>query len=166
VFKILFHIGYDDVLIAQSLNISNESLTKDLPKMRVSTGLFTLPICVDSLNTLRQMKPNFKHIKTLCEQYNVGSFHVFTFETLDESSVYHARNFAPCYGINEDPVTGTANGAVCSYLKDCNKIQSDHVVCEQGDIINRAGRVTVDLSQDHVWAGGQAIAETSQTVNV
>jgi len=41
---------------------------------------------------------------------------VFTFDTIDEDSAYHARVFAPLYGVNEDPVTGTANGAVSSYL--------------------------------------------------
>jgi PhzF family phenazine biosynthesis protein len=159
-------LDYDNDQITDALNITEESLVCDLPRKRVSTGLFTLPVCIDSLKTLKHMKPNFQAIKGLCERFDVGSFHVFTFDTMEESSVYHARNFAPCYGVNEDPVTGTANGAVCSFLKNCNKIRSDHVVCEQGDIINRAGRVSVDLSLNTVWVGGQAAVDTPRIVQV
>lgn len=159
-------VEYDNEHIASALNISQESFVYDLEKKRVSTGLFTLPICVDSLDTLKQMNPDFNFIKELCERYAVGSFHVFTFDTIKNSSLYHARNFAPCYGINEDPVTGTANGAVCSYLKKYEKIKTDHVICEQGDIINKSGRVQVDLSKRKVWVGGKAAIDTPQILDV
>ena len=174
VFKVLMEqkdlkvlsLEYDDEYIACALNISQKSLVSDLPKKRVSTGLFTLPICVDSFDTLKHMKPDFNYIKELCEQYTVGSFHVFTFDTLEDSSLYHARNFAPCYGINEDPVTGTANGAVCSYLKKYDNIKTDHVICEQGDIINKSGRIMIDLSKGNVWVGGEAAIDTPRILDV
>jgi len=86
----------------------------------------------------------------------LGSFHVFTFETIEKTSVYHARNFAPCYGINEDPVTGTANGAVSSYLVKNGIIKEKKLVCEQGDIIGRPGRVFVEIESDVVRVGGKA----------
>jgi PhzF family phenazine biosynthesis protein len=70
--------------------------------------------------------------------------------------VYHARNFAPLYAVNEDPVTGTANGAVCSYLLK-NKIRTcENWVCEQGDIMGRSGRVFVNIKNDVVKVGGIA----------
>ena len=98
------------------MNIKRNEIDESLPKQIVSTGLFTLPVCVKSFDILQTMKPNFDHIKKICIKKELGSFHVFTFETIEKTSTYHARNFAPCYGINEDPVTGTANGAVSSYL--------------------------------------------------
>jgi PhzF family phenazine biosynthesis protein len=112
------------------------------------------------------MKPDFNKVKNLCQILDVGSIHVFTFDTIDESSVYHARNFAPVYGINEDPVTGTANGAVCAYLKDCNRFNKSHVVCEQGDIMGKPGRVIVDLSKDNVWVGGHTASDKPILISI
>lgn len=64
--------------------------------------------------------------------------------------MYHARNFAPVYGVNEDPVTGTANGAVSSYLVKHKIIGKNNFICEQGDIIGRPGRVFVEIRNDEI----------------
>lgn len=142
--------------IAKSLNIKRNEIDESLPKQIVSTGLFTLPVCIKSFDTLQAMKPNFNHIKKICIKNELGSFHVFTFETIEKTSTYHARNFAPCYSINEDPVTGTANGAVSSYLVKNGIIKEKKLVCEQGDIIGRPGRVFVEIENDVVRVGGKA----------
>lgn len=153
---ILKDIHLDIYEIAKSLNIKEDEIDNTLPKQKVSTGLFTLPVCIRSINTLKSMKPDFHQIKNICDKLGVGSFHVFTFETIEKNSVYHARNFAPPYGINEDPVTGTANGAVSSYLIKNNIISKNKLVCEQGDIIGRPGRVLVEIDDDIVKVGGKA----------
>jgi PhzF family phenazine biosynthesis protein len=152
--------------IAQSLGIKQHEIDKSLPSQIVSTGLFTLPICVKSFAILKKIHPNSEHIKNLCKQLNCGSFHVFTFETIDPSSTYHARNFAPCYGINEDPVTGTANGSVTSYLIQHGIIKEKKLVCEQGDIIGRSGRVIVEINGDTVQVGGKAIVVEEIELNI
>jgi len=149
-------IHLDIYEIARSLNIEEDEIDNSLPKQKVSTGLFTLPICVNSFNTLKKMKPNFEKVRNMCDKIGVGSFHVFTFETIEESSVYHARNFPPLYGINEDPVTGTANGAVSSYLIKNRIISKNKFVCEQGDIMGRPGRAFVEIDDDIVRVGGKA----------
>ena len=149
-------IHLDIYEIARSLNIEEDDIDNSLPKQKVSTGLFTLPICVNSFNTLKKMKPNFEKVRNMCDKIGVGSFHVFTFETIEESSVYHARNFPPLYGINEDPVTGTANGAVSSYLIKNRIISKNKFICEQGDIMGRSGRVFVEIDDGIVRVGGKA----------
>ncbi|MBS3777889.1 MAG: PhzF family phenazine biosynthesis protein, partial [Candidatus Thermoplasmatota archaeon] len=88
------------------------------------------------------------------------------FDTLESDSLYHARNFAPVYDIDEDPVTGTANGAVCSYLRNQKITSSKQIVCEQGDIIGRNGRVRVSFVDDNVWVGGNAVVQRSVEINV
>ena len=153
---VLEDIYLDISKIADSLNIKVEEIDSSLPLQRVSTGLFTLPVCVKSFNVLKSMKPDFEKIKKICNKINVGSFHVFTFDALDSNSLYHARNFAPVYGVNEDPVTGTANGAVCSYLLKNHIIKDKKMVCEQGDIVGRPGRVFVEIVDDLVKVGGRA----------
>ena len=153
---VLEDIYLDISKIADSLNIKVDEIDSSLPLQRVSTGLFTLPVCVKSFNVLKSMKPDFEKIKKICNKIDVGSFHVFTFDTLDSNSLYHARNFAPVYGVNEDPVTGTANGAVCSYLLKNHIIKDKKMVCEQGDIVGRPGRVFVEIVDDLVKVGGRA----------
>jgi PhzF family phenazine biosynthesis protein len=91
---------------------------------------------------------------------------VFTFETIEPESAYHARNFAPVYGINEDPVTGTANGAVSNYLKKHHLINDKKIICEQGDIIGRPGRVIVEIDENTVRVGGCATIVEERTMTV
>ena len=100
-------IHLDILSISRALNVKIEDINQDLPQQIVSTGLFTLPICIKSLQLLKNIKPDFEKVKNLCIDLGVGSIHCFTFETIEPKSVYHARNFGPIYGINEDPVTGT-----------------------------------------------------------
>ncbi len=147
-------LDYD--VIATALGVTSDQIDTSLPPQRVSTGLFTLPVCISSLQVLRRITPDYQLVKKICNQQGVGSMHVFSFETIETDSVYHARNFAPVYGINEDPVTGTANGATCWYLRVNNIITGSNFMCEQGDVLNRSGRVLVAINDNHVKVGGQA----------
>jgi len=142
--------------IANSLGVNKNEIDESLPTQIVSTGLFTLPICLKSLSFLKKIRPNFEKIKNICLRENIGSFHIFSFETIEDISLYHARNFAPCYGINEDPVTGTANGALSYYLFKNNIIKEKEFICEQGDIIGRPGRVFINVGTNCVYVGGRA----------
>jgi len=159
-------IYFDLSLVADSLNIDIQDIDDSLPKQMVSTGLFTIPICIQSFDVLKNMKPDFKKIKKICEKFGAGSFHVFTFEKKESDSVYHARNFAPVYGVNEDPVTGTANGAVSSYLIHNNIIKNKNLICEQGDIIGRPGRVYVEITENTVQVGGKATIALEKTLKI
>lgn len=153
---ILKDIYLDIPQIADSLNISIDGIEESFPKQIASTGLFTLPLCIKSFGVLKTIKPNFKKIEDICKRVGAGSFHLFTFDTVEPESTYHARNFCPSYGVNEDPVTGTANGAVCSYLIKNRIIKENSLVCEQGDIIGRPGRVLVEVDVDTIRVGGRA----------
>jgi PhzF family phenazine biosynthesis protein len=159
-------VSYSPQTLANVLNISVDDLCLDLPQKRVSTGLFTLPVCVSSFSVLKKMKPDFRLVKRFCRKHQVGSLHVFTFDTLESDSLYHARNFAPIYDIDEDPVTGTANGAVCSYLRNYGLTSLKQMVCEQGDIIGRNGRVRVSFLDEDVWVGGNAVVDQSVEISI
>jgi trans-2,3-dihydro-3-hydroxyanthranilate isomerase len=153
---ILKDINLNKKKISKSLNMEISDIDWSLPEQIVSTGLFTIPVCIKSFDKLKAMKPDFYKIKTICKNIGAESVHVFTFETIEETSAYHARNFAPLYGIDEDPVTGTANGAICSYLLKNKVLKSKNLVCEQGDIIGRPGRVYVEIDKNSIKVGGKA----------
>ena len=159
-------IHLDIFNLITALNLKIENIDQSLPPQIVSTGLFTLPVCIKSFKLLKDIKPDFEKVNTLCLKLGVGSIHCFTFDTVEPTSVYHARNFAPIYGVNEDPVTGTANGAVVSYLIKNKIINTNKVTCEQGDIIGRPGRVFVEIQDDIVMVGGRAFKLKDRLINV
>ena len=150
-------ISLDVLEISNALDIPKTSIDNSLPSQIVSTGLYTLPICVKSFEIIEKINPDMNKIIKICNKYQVGSIHTFTFDAIDSKSIYHARNFAPLYGIIEDPVTGTANGAVCSYLFNNKIVNKKNMICEQGDIINRPGRVYVEIMDNEIRVGGKAI---------
>jgi trans-2,3-dihydro-3-hydroxyanthranilate isomerase len=158
-------IHLDIFNIVRPLDLKIENIDQNLPLQIVSTGLFTLPLCIKSFQFLKDIKPDFEKVKTLCSKLGIGSIHCFTFDTIEPNSVYHARNFAPIYGVNEDPVTGTANGAVVSYLIKNKIINTNKVTCEQGDIIGRPGRVFVEVQDDNVMVGGRAFKLKDKVIN-
>jgi len=86
-------ICLDISILADSLNISVDEIDDSLPKQIVSTGLFTLPLCVKSFDILKAINPDFEKIKKLCSRFGVGSFHLFTFDTVESDSIYLLHRF-------------------------------------------------------------------------
>jgi len=162
----LKNVNFEFSEIADSLNISVDDINTSLPKQLVSTGIYTLPICVKTFEILKNIKPDFDKVEELCKKINTGSFFVYTFETLEENSTYHARCFCPIYGVKEDPVTGTANGSVSSYLVKNQIVKDKKLIAEQGDIIGRPGRVFIEIENDTVKVGGKAFIVEEKELEV
>ena len=145
--------------IAEILGMGEEHLT-GMPLEIVSTGLPHLLIPIRDLSTLEEMNPDIAKIAEFCREKELVSFHAFTLETY-EGSTTHARNFAPATGVSEDPVTGSANGALCAYLVKNGIRGPGEFTCEQGHIIGRPGRVFVEVLKldDRMWVrlGGTAV---------
>jgi PhzF family phenazine biosynthesis protein len=108
---------------------------------------------------------------------------VFTLETKDKYSSVHSRFFAPNYGINEDPVTGSANGPLGFYLHKYVLPAGYPVACrempdggmefigEQGDDIQRAGRVKIRLrlkqnTVEDISIAGEAVTIMDSTLKM
>jgi len=140
--------------IAKVLGI-NEYEIADLPIEAASTGLFSLNIPIKSLETMKNMKPDFEKIKEMCYTLEVGAFFVFTFETINKDCFVHVRCFAPLYGVNEDPVTGTANAALAAYLAKHRLLKNRVYKAEQGYEIGREGFVSVEVGE-RIKIGGEA----------
>jgi PhzF family phenazine biosynthesis protein len=74
---------------------------------------------------------------------------VFTLDAPDEDMLVHGRMFAPAIGINEDPVTGNANGPLGAYLLLNKVVQSAAETfsfrAKQGETMGRPGVITVKV---------------------
>ena len=146
-----------DALDLERLEVS------DLPFIILDNGY--LFICVKSLKSLQKIKPDFKKLKFLSEsKKEFFDLSIFTTETIEYDSAAHIRFFAPYHGIDEDPVTGSACGPLLLVLIKLglvnNYIYNSFVKIEQGDTINRKGRVDVKFNYDtnELFIAGKAVS--------
>jgi len=145
------------------LNVNLDQIENRMPL--VMTDSLFVPI--KRLHTIYAMKPNFSSMNQFLANRNLIGLCVFTTETVDRTSHIHSRFFAPPVGINEDPVTGSTNGPLGAYLAEFGKmkLEGDRVtfVGEQGDVIGRRGRVTIEIGLNRekkvksVFIGGTAV---------
>jgi PhzF family phenazine biosynthesis protein len=145
--------------VIETIGMKSSDLDANYPPILQNNG--NLFIYSKSLEAVKNLNPNFSELLKLSNQ-NRGftEFTVFTTETVDEKNDAHLRFFAPFYGIDEDPVTGSVNGPLLLVLRKLGLIDTDtenkQFTFEQGDSIGRIGRVTVTYSpkkEDLIIAG-------------
>jgi trans-2,3-dihydro-3-hydroxyanthranilate isomerase len=123
-----------------------------------------LYIHVSSLSDLMNIKPNFRELFNLAfARKGYDAFTLFTNETIEKDNDAHLRFFAPYYGIDEDPVTGSANGPLLLVLKKLGLIDENTegktYTFEQGDVLKRKGRINVSYSpsKNELTISGKAV---------
>lgn len=100
--------------------IEKEFIECSFPIQIVSTGLKDIMLPVDSQKHLEELSPDLGRLKELSEENGVVGVHAFTLTAgFDMAAV--CRNFAPLYGIDEEPATGTSNCALACYLLNTMK---------------------------------------------
>jgi PhzF family phenazine biosynthesis protein len=141
----------------------------DLPLATASTGLGFLVVPVNFLAALSGLEPDTGAIAALTEELDVTGVYAFSFDALDVDSTLHGRMFAPAAGVDEDPVTGTASGAVGAYLREVEAFDGElpeEMVLEQGHFVDRPGTVRVRARSDPVEVGGRAVTALDGSVVV
>ncbi|QLC33813.1 PhzF family phenazine biosynthesis protein [Halarchaeum sp. CBA1220] len=144
--------------VADALGIEAMSFVDELPLAVADTGLPFLVVGLDYLSTLGEVDPEDAAIRDLCQRVGAKGVYAFTFDTLEREASLHGRAFCAPVGIHEDPVTGTASGAVGAYLDEVAAFGTDfpdELVCEQGHYVERPGEVRVRVDDD-VRVGGTA----------
>ncbi|MCH7972801.1 MAG: PhzF family phenazine biosynthesis protein [Bacteroidetes bacterium] len=127
-----------------ALGITKVNLAENIPMILLeNTNLY---ICIKSLEELKNVSPNFKELVKISEQNKkISGFALFTLQTIEANNFAHSRYFAPFWGIDEDPVTGSVNGPLLMVLKYLNLVTDEQMtkslVFEQGDFMERSGRV-------------------------
>ncbi len=162
--------------ILSSLGLATRDLAPGLPVV-ADRDLF---IPVRSLAVIGHMRPQFAEIARWCTRDRYTGVCVFTLDTVEKESAVHSRFFAPSVGIDEDPVTGSANGplgvyvhhfAVAKGIPVSSRALADgrvEYIGEQGDEIGRCGRVKIrvrmrDAAIDDVSIAGEAATVCTAT---
>jgi len=152
------------VEILAALGVGKKELHPSLPVQIDSRRMLYLPF--GKLKTVFQIEPSFDRLKKIGEHDRLHGICVFTPQTVDPKSTFHSRFFAPNYGINEDPVTGSTNGPLGAYFYGHGLLPPHNGKClavgEQGDVLGRKGRVAVEIELDQervasVRIGGEAV---------
>jgi len=130
--------------VAVALGISPGELDPRAPPQVVSTGTPQLMVPVRSLRVLERLRPKGEFLVRLGEEVGFFSVHVFCPEAYGNAHV-HARHFAPGAGVPEDPVTGSASGAMGAYLVRYGFLSGPLIVAEQGHIMGRPGTVRIEV---------------------
>ncbi len=112
-----------------------------------------------------KIQPDLEGIKEYCRKTESRGIYCYTTETMEENSDFHARQFNPLAGINEDPITGVAAGALGSYIKKHKLSDKTKFIVEQGYNMKKAGKMIVDVS-DGVKVGGYCISVRKDTVKI
>ncbi|MND25598.1 putative isomerase YddE [compost metagenome] len=114
-------------------------------------------------------QPDFAALKQHDLEMKVGGATVYGFyENNDEQKHIEVRSFAPSIGINEDPVCGSGNGSVASFIRYHGILpaQNDQVLSSQGRVLGRDGQLQLNLYQDKILVGGTAVTCIDGTINL
>lgn len=134
-------------VIYDALNIQPD-LELGGPAMVVSTGVPKLIVPVAVHGILFDLKLNPEDVKKLCLEIGAKGIYFFTHALDDVNNDAHARQFNPLCGIDEDPVTGTAAGALGAYLYMMFPSKNTFII-EQGNCMGSPGLVKVFVT-DHL----------------
>ncbi len=136
--------------LTKALKIDESELLENYPIQIVSTGHSKVMIGIKNIETLNGLKPNFDALCKLSNIIKCNGYYVFTMDSQNDNILVHGRMFAPAIGINEDPVTGNANGPLGAYLVHHNFVNYNHSLfkfkAKQGEAIKRAGMIDVQVA--------------------
>lgn len=138
--------------LVHSIGLEVNDVDVSLPIVYGSTGNWTVLVPVKNLDVCERMKPNNEVFPSVLKEIPNASIHPVCLETYDEQAQMHGRHFSSAYaGTIEDPVTGTASGVMGAYYATYVEKDFDHemeLIVEQGQEINKDGRVTVYVTKD------------------
>lgn len=139
--------GKEKQTLLAALGLSEDELENNCPIQIVSTGHSKVIIGIKNRDKLNSLTPDLSSLKMLSKTIGCNGYFVFTFDTDDKEILTSGRMFAPAIGINEDPVTGNANGPLGAYLVHYKLAEANGNLFKfrgkQGEAIKRTGIVDV-----------------------
>ncbi|MEO8458092.1 MAG: PhzF family phenazine biosynthesis protein [Chloroflexota bacterium] len=136
----------------------NSPISKKTPPAAFTNGPTWLFTPMESSAALAALKPDMTAVARLSADFSLTGIAAFAITGGDPA--IHIRCFAPGVGVPEDPVTGSANGALPSYLERFGLIDRTgrEYVSMQGMEIGRDGRVHIRVGGDgRTEIGGQSV---------
>ncbi|KKM12051.1 hypothetical protein SY88_05560 [Clostridiales bacterium PH28_bin88] len=153
--------------IVKALGVTEDELDQRCPIQIVSTGYPKVMIGIKTRSKLNALSPDMLTLAKISKTINCNGYFVFTMDSEQKEVLTHGRMFAPAIGVNEDPVTGNANGPLGAYLVKHGLVKHHNksvfsFKAEQGHAIGRSGIVNAIVNLDNgepvqVKIGGRAV---------
>lgn len=154
----------DYSLLCAAIGISEIELSKKIKPQITENGYCFIP--VSNYDSLKTIEPNYMLMRKIYDRHEISGFAVVTTDTENRDFDWHMRFFAPRLGVNEDPVTGSANGPMAAYLYVNGLLDTSKnfftLKGHQGQFLNRPGTVHVTMlvkngAVTSLEIGGQAV---------
>lgn len=135
-----------------ALGLAADDAIAEWPVQVVCTGHPKVIVPVRRWAALVALVPDRERLIELSRWLGATGYFPFTLDAQRDDVLYHGRMFAPASGVDEDPVTGNANGPAGFYLveRGCLAIPRDGVCryrAAQGETMGRPGLIDVCLSR-------------------
>jgi trans-2,3-dihydro-3-hydroxyanthranilate isomerase len=163
-------------ILSKMLGIETSSLDLQCsPIEKAFTGLWHLIVPMKTRKSIDLARPNYLELRELNKSLDVTTTHLFTLNSGRKEITAYTRDFAPAAGVDEDPVTGTANGALGAYFVKNQLVPlafpEVKMTFEQGNRLRRKGILTIQVSHrdgkvSEVWVGGEAVTVLEGTILV
>jgi trans-2,3-dihydro-3-hydroxyanthranilate isomerase len=139
----------ENAAIAAALGLSVMDIGFDtFVPARFSAGLPFTFVPLRGIEAVRRCRPDLAQWDAAFGADRPRAAFVFCRETEEPGHAFHARMFAPCMGIPEDPATGSAAAALAGVLMRFSPPgDGDHAFAiEQGYEMKRPSRIELSLS--------------------
>jgi trans-2,3-dihydro-3-hydroxyanthranilate isomerase len=149
--------------IGAVLGLDEAQIDSRFPVQEVSTGLWFLIVPLASLDAVKRAHVIKDKYTSFMKDKRAVAILVFCPETYSQDNHLNVRVFVPCYGIEEDPATGSGNGCLAAYLVQHSYLGSGNVDIrvEQGYQIARPSLLYLRASgageQIDVHVGGKVV---------
>jgi PhzF family phenazine biosynthesis protein len=140
--------------ILKAIGLEKKDVIRNYPLQVISTGHSKVIIPISNQNILNDLKPDFYTLSKISRTIKCNGYFVVTMENqVNNKLITHGRMFAPIIGIDEDPVTGNANGPLGIYLVHNRIVTACDGVFEfealQGEAMGRSGSMKVQVKVDN-----------------
>ena len=147
------------------LGMDPDALESALPVMETQDE--DLIVFVASYSALLDARPHFTELGAWCARHRIRGICLATLNTLSPSAHVQSRFFAPAFGVNEDPVSGSVHGPLAAYLMAHELVPHDGrvaaVTCVQAEAGGRAGLIRALVTQERGEGFSVRIAGQCQT---
>ncbi len=130
---------------AALIGVQVTDIDRRYPIEPVSTGLPFMIIPLTNLAAVSQAKLNLDLYDRVVADLPAQAILLFCPETVDPDRQLHVRVFTECFGIPEDPATGSANGCLAAYLAKYQYFDSPNldITVEQGVEMGRSSLISL-----------------------
>jgi PhzF family phenazine biosynthesis protein len=154
-------LGDADMMLTHGLaKALAATLKSEVPPIPVTAGPTWLVVNLETARAVRTLKPDLRLLAEVTRDYDAVGVAVFGRE-LSGDAALAVRVFCPADGIDEDPVTGSANACIGAYLNASGALETlgyEYMV-SQGREIGRDGfvYVVVNAESGAVEIGGHSV---------